>query len=90
MHGMELELQYLLETNRITVSPQETINALSIEFGLRKCNHHFATIISKSMEMNWTRDPFDHIITAQAAINQSLLLTKDQSILTNYKPAFWD
>ncbi len=87
---VELELQYLLETERITVPPDEIIQTLAVEMGLRKCTHYFASVITKSLKMTWTRDPFDRIITAQAAIDQSPLLTKDQIIISNYQNAFWD
>lgn len=87
---VELELQYLLETKRILIPPDEVIRTLAIEIALSKCTHHFHSVITKSLEMSWTRDPFDRIITAQAAINHSHLLTKDATILSNYKEAFWN
>ena len=87
---VELELQHLLETKRIVVPPDEIIRTLAIEIAFSKCTQHFHSVITKSLEMNWTRDPFDRIITAQAAINQSFLLTKDATILSNYKKAFWN
>lgn len=88
--AVELELQYLFEINRITVPPHEIINALAIDVGLRKCNQHFASVITQSIKMQWTRDPFDRMIVGQAAIRQSPLLTKDRSILSNYSQAFWE
>jgi PIN domain nuclease of toxin-antitoxin system len=39
--------------------------------------------------MKWTRDPFDRLITAQAALGESTLLTKDDTIRTNYANAVW-
>ena len=39
--------------------------------------------------MKWTRDPFDRLITAQAAVDDSPLLTKDDTIHTYYPKAVW-
>lgn len=87
---VELEIQYLFETNRISMQPQEIINELSESIGLRKCRNAFDQIISRSLKMTWTRDPFDRIITAQASLRDSKLLSKDKHILENYKHAFWE
>ena len=35
--------------------------------------------------MSWTRDPFDRVITAQAALEQDRLITKDRVILEKYE-----
>ncbi len=43
-----------------------------------------------SRNFSWTRDPFDRIITAQASLNEALLITKDGSIRKNYARAVWD
>ena len=84
-----LELQYLLEIKRIAVKPEEIISNLSSSIGLKICDKNFNTIISKAMSLSWTRDPFDRIIVANAAIDNSVLITKDQHILEHYENARW-
>jgi len=84
---VRLELQYLLEINRITVPPNDIIPDLSNRIGLKICDKDFDSIINKSMKFNWTRDPFDRIIVANAAIDNDYLVTKDQTILDNYTKA---
>jgi len=84
-----LELQYLLEIKRIAVKPEEIISNLSSSIGLKICDKNFNTIISKAMSLSWTRDPFDRIIVANAAIDNSVLITKDQHILEHYENAKW-
>lgn len=86
---VKLELQYLLETERITAGPDKIINALTGEIGLKICELDFNPIIKKAISLIWTRDPFDRIITAQASIEGKMLITKDRSILNNYKGAVW-
>ena len=84
-----LELQYLYEIKRITVKPDKIISNLSSSIGLKICDKDFNTIIGKAMSVSWTRDPFDRIIVANAAIDNSVLITKDQHILAHYENAKW-
>ena len=84
-----LELQYLLEIKRIAAKPEKIISNLASSIGLKICDKNFNTIISKAMSLSWTRDPFDRIIVANAAINNSVLITKDQNILEHYENAKW-
>ncbi len=86
---IKLELQYLLEINRISALPNEILTALQREIYLKICDLDFLTIVNKSMNISWTRDPFDRIITANASINNSTLITKDSTILSNYSNAVW-
>lgn len=86
---VQLELQYLLEIKRITQPADVILKDLSKSIGLKTCNKPFEAIIEQSINQNWTRDPFDRIIVAQASIKKSSLLTKDKTILENYKEACW-
>jgi PIN domain nuclease of toxin-antitoxin system len=87
---VQLELQYLRETDRIVEASVNIISRLTLKIGLQVCRKEFPPIVAKALEFNWTRDPFDRIITAQAAINNTTLLTKDSSILSHYRFAVWD
>jgi PIN domain nuclease of toxin-antitoxin system len=46
------------------------------------CDKSLNTIVSGALDLSWTRDPFDRIIVANAAINHNILVTKDQNIST--------
>lgn len=81
---VRLELQYLNEIKRITVSANDIITDLSNAIGLKVCDKNFNNIINSSMDLTWTRDPFDRIIVANAALNDDYLVTKDLTILENY------
>ncbi len=65
------------------------ITDLSEQIDLKICNKNFNEIINITLTINWTRDPFDRIITANAQINKNMLLSKDQNILKNYTYARW-
>ncbi|MEA5625732.1 type II toxin-antitoxin system VapC family toxin [Nostoc sp. UHCC 0251] len=86
---VRLELQYLYEIKRLKDKPDVIIPNLSEEIGLKICNQNFNDIISTSLTITWTRDPFDRIITANALLNNNILLSKDENILNNYLYAKW-
>ncbi len=86
---VSLELQYLLEVKRITPKPQTVISALSEAIGLNVCDKNFYQIAQCAQQYSWTRDPFDRIIVAQAGLNDNILVTKDQTILTHFEHAVW-
>ncbi len=86
---VRLELQYLYEIQRITDESNTIVSDLSNRIGLKVCDKNFNTIIAQSLEITWTRDPFDRIITANATLNNNILVTKDQNILDNYTNAKW-
>ena len=86
---VQLELQYLLEIKRITQPADAILKDLSKTIGLKICNKPFNDVIKQSVHQNWTRDPFDRIIVAQASLSKTMLLTKDKIILENYKDSCW-
>lgn len=86
---VRLELQYLYEIQRVTVLPGVIIEDLELRLNLIICDRQFDQIISQSLNQHWTRDPFDRIIVSQAALQGSLLLTKDKNIRDNYPQAQW-
>ncbi|GAA6621080.1 type II toxin-antitoxin system VapC family toxin [Scytonema sp. NUACC26] len=86
---VRLELQYLYEIKRIKDETDMIISNLSAQIGLKVCHKKFNDIINMALTINWTRDPFDRIITANALINNNILLSKDQNILNNYLYAKW-
>ncbi len=85
-----LELRFLSEIGRIKVDSEEIVNDLSMRIGLRYCELPFTSVVTKSLNQHWTRDPFDRIIVAQASLQkESVLLTKDSLIQKNYLKARW-
>ena len=86
---VRLELQYLFEIQRVTDEANEIVFDLSDRIGLKMCDKSFNTIVSGALDLSWTRDPFDRIIVANAAVNHNILVTKDQNILENYEKAMW-
>jgi len=85
-----MELQYLFEIGRISVCAREILSDLRGDLGLRVLDRRWDDVCMKALELSWTRDPFDRIITAQALIEGQRLLTKDRLIRENCTLAFWD
>ncbi len=84
-----LELQYLYEIQRISVPAEQIISELSFEIGLRVLERDWYSVARKACELNWTRDPFDRFITAQALVEGQRLLTRDRQVLEMCSVAIW-
>ena len=84
-----LELDYLNEIGRTTIGSTSIFEYLEGKIGLKTCNKPFLQVIKLASKQAWTRDPFDRIITAQASIDQNMLITKDAGILEHYHQAVW-
>ena len=84
-----LELQYLFETGRTSAPAQQVLEALAGEVGLRLCDLPFADVIDVAIRQSWTRDPFDRIIVAQAALRRAPLISADEAIRANYNRTLW-
>ncbi len=85
-----LELNYLYEINRITVDGGAIISELTRKMDLKICDRPFQDVVMKACGITWTRDPFDRIITGQAALTDTILITKDEHILRHYPMARWE
>lgn len=86
---VELELQYLFELGRTTEPASMVVQTLERQIGLGKCTLPFLQVVTTALGEDWTRDPFDRMITAQARVRNSSLLTKDETILRHYEYALW-
>lgn len=86
---VRLELQYLYEIQRVTATAESIVEDLSAQIGLRICTKPFNEVVSRALPYNWTRDPFDRLIVAHAALGNDLLISKDEAILDNYPHARW-
>jgi PIN domain nuclease of toxin-antitoxin system len=86
---VRLELQYLFEIDKVTEDSDTIVTDLANRIGLRISDKDFNAIIGEALKFSWTRDPFDRVIVANAGLDDSILVTKDQSILEHYPHARW-
>ena len=84
-----LEVQYLRECGRFKHRPEDVLDELGKLIGLTVCDFSFAKIGATSARMEWTRDPFDRLITAHAFCQQAPLVTADENIRKHYDRAVW-
>jgi PIN domain nuclease of toxin-antitoxin system len=87
--AVRLEVQYLHEIGRIRVPPGEVFPYLEASVGLGVCDLPFSRIVTAALGHSWTRDPFDRLIVAQAAVRGATLLTRDEQIRARYPKATW-
>lgn len=84
-----LELDFLCEIEKIRVDSNQVRTYLNQKIGLTVCDKRFERICKAAAQEKWTRDPFDRLITAQAALTLSGLITKNRTILEHYQQALW-
>jgi len=85
-----LELQYLFEIKRIMKAPLALIDQLQTLIGLKVTDHSFAPVARTALFEDWTKDPFDRMIVAQARSDgYSGLVTSDEKIRQNYSQTIW-
>ena len=84
-----LEMQYLREIGRITVAPNIVTTDLGRRLGLAVEDRPSAALVEQCMDLSWTRDVFDRLIVAQAALDNAWLITRDRLILKHYPKAVW-
>ena len=86
---VKLEIQYLYESNKIKVQPVPVIATLENSMGLYISQTPLKNIIDVALTLDWTRDPFDRLLTAEAIVNNAYFITKDEDILKNYSFSVW-
>lgn len=86
---VQLELTYLHESGRLTVSGADIVGDLRDRIGLRLSDVAMTAVVHAASALIWTRDPFDRMIVADASVAATDLLTKDDRILANTAFARW-
>lgn len=86
---VRLELQFLWEVGRTGVAAAPVLDELGAVLGLRVCDAPFPAVAKAAERVEWTRDPFDRLIVAQAELQGAPLVTKDQLIRDHYPEAIW-
>lgn len=85
-----IEFQYMFDRHRVGVAPLHVYGYLNATFGISLCALPFSVVAQEALSTRWAKDPFDRIITAQAAANsESRLITADHLIRQNYSRACW-
>ena len=86
---VRLEMQYLHEIGRLSVTPLSLLDYLIGVLPLSVCDQSFERVVRSAEQEQWTRDPFDRLIVAAARRANAPLLSRDQHISQHYSQAFW-
>lgn len=86
---VRLELRFLAEVGRVTVEPDEVLSGLATKLGVVQSDDPIAAVVAEAMRLAWTRDPFDRLLVATAALHRAPLITSDQKIHENFADAVW-
>lgn len=65
------------------------VQGLMAQIDVAVCDASFPAVVDGALDHDWTPDPFDRLIVAQAALHGSALLTKDRAIRRHYRNAVW-
>jgi PIN domain nuclease of toxin-antitoxin system len=84
-----LELQYLYETKRVADRAESVVDDLRHRLNVRVCELPFPDVSRRALALSWTRDPFDRLIVAQAALRDAKLITKDRMLRKRYTASVW-
>jgi PIN domain nuclease of toxin-antitoxin system len=85
-----LEMSYLFRRRRCVTSAPEMYANLGGTLGVTLCTLPFPMIALLAAECEWTGDPFDRLIVANAQANQNArLITADETIRQHYPNAIW-
>lgn len=86
---VQLELTYLHEIGRLTISGADIVADLHERIGLQLSDITMTAVINAATSLTWTRDPFDRLIVGDALAANARLLTKDETIRAHISLATW-
>lgn len=84
-----LELAFLNEIGRLSVASEEIVGTLALECRVEIAKDPIHAVIERSMELHWTRDPFDRLLVATALLHRCQLITRDRLIRQHFDGAVW-
>ena len=84
-----LELKFLEEVGKITGGISTLQNIITNDLAVSIEDRSLLELTTKALSYSWTRDPFDRMIVAQAALDGAKLITRDRNIRKNFKDADW-
>jgi PIN domain nuclease of toxin-antitoxin system len=80
-----LEIQLLSEVGRLKINNPRFSREITTDPRFHFDDVPFTTLIQKSLELSWTRDPFDRIIAAHSLSRLMPLCSADGFIIQHHK-----
>ncbi|MET0231978.1 MAG: PIN domain-containing protein [Rhodanobacteraceae bacterium] len=82
-----LEIEILHEIRRIREGANVIATRLAEDLDIRVASERFSDVATESLAWSFTRDPFDRLIVAHAALVKVALITQDTLIRFRYPKA---
>ena len=79
-----LEIQLLAESGRLNVRPTELIETVKTDPRFVLDDVFVSVIVHKTLDLSWTRDPFDRMLAAHSLARQLPFCTTDSDIQANH------
>jgi PIN domain nuclease of toxin-antitoxin system len=74
---------------RVSEPAAVPLAALRRAIGLEIADASVAELARAAVDLSWTRDPFDRLISAHAIVADAPLVTADETILDHLPQAIW-
>ena len=82
-----LEIELLHEIGRLRVGAAQISEHLAGGLSIRIAGERFADVAIEALSLAFTRDPFDRLIVAHAAVMKAALVTQDSLLRHRYPKA---
>ena len=80
-----LEIQLLAEVGRRHIDNPRFANQVMSDPRFQFDDVPFSTLVQRSLDLSWTRDPFDRLIAAHSLVRRVPLCSVDQAMLEHHK-----
>lgn len=80
-----LELELLHEIGRTRVGAASIAKELEADLAIRVAGERFRDVAVEALALGFTRDPFDRLIVAHAALLKAPLVTHDHLLARHYR-----
>lgn len=80
-----LEIQFLAEVGRLSVTNPQFINTVSNDRRFIVDDLSLDALVSHSLELDWTRDPFDRLLVAHSLARRVAFCTTDRLIRSRHR-----
>ena len=80
-----LEIQLLAEVGRRHIDSPRFAKQVTSDSRFQFDDAPFTTLVQRSLELSWTRDPFDRLIAAHSLIRRIPLCSVDEVMIEHHK-----
>ena len=86
----KVEIHYLNQKEIIKKPAIKLLEDMKDRIGLIESHYSYKEITKRAINISWTRDPFDLLISSEVYNQENhSLVTRDENILQNLKEAIW-